>query len=186
MKQTAMRWLNRIANVGFIIAGLYCVYLLGTLLWAAKKNMEFEGETLGVYAIERFVDGRTEPFTLDIGGNSGPNSKAVVLWATWCGPCHALLDDLKEQAAAGKLDAGRVLAISVGEPVSDVAAFLREFPLPFEVALDQHGVVAKRLRLSGTPTVALIEGDGSIRSVSTGGFRLSSKIVEFLRAQKAP
>lgn len=72
-------------------------------------------------------------------------------------------------------------AISVAEPVGDVTAFLKTTPLPFVIALDRDGVVAKALRLSGTPTVVLVDEAGVMRTVSTGGLGLSRKIVSFLK-----
>lgn len=172
-------WLKRIANVGFAIAAIYCVYLIALLVLAAKRNSEFEGQPFGTFAIEKYVaeTATVEPMTLAVSGQR----RAVVLWATWCGPCHALLSNLNDEVRNGELRADQVTAISVAEPVGDVTAFLRTTPLPFVIALDREGVVAKALRLSGTPTVVLVDEAGLMQTVSTGGLGLSRKIVSFLK-----
>ncbi len=172
-------WLKRIANVGFVIAAVYCVYLIALLVLAAKRNAEFEGQPFGTFAIERYVAATSavEPMTLAVSGER----RAIILWATWCGPCHALLSNLNDEVRSGALNAERVIAISVAEPVGDVMAFLKTTPLPFVVALDREGVVAKALRLSGTPTVVLVDEAGKMQTVSTGGLGLSRKVVSFLK-----
>ncbi|MBK7891431.1 MAG: TlpA family protein disulfide reductase [Bdellovibrionales bacterium] len=149
------------------------------MILAAKRNAEFEGQPFGSFAIERYVAATStvEPMTLAVSGEK----RAIVLWATWCGPCHALLSNLNDDVRSGELKAEQVTAISVAEPVADVAAFLKTTPLPFVIALDREGVVARALKLSGTPTVVLVDEAGQMQAVSTGGLGLSRKIVSFLK-----
>jgi hypothetical protein len=60
-----------------------------------------------------------------------------------------------------------------------VAAFLEQWPLPFRVALDREGALAKRIKLQGTPTVIFLSANGTIEKITTGGFNLAEKIVAF-------
>lgn len=176
-----LKWIPKLANIGFALASLYLVYLLGSLLWSAKVNDDLEGAPFGRYTLATMTAG-SSPVTsfvpLEFGSDG--RKRALVLWATWCGPCHALLDDLREAVQAGELKAESVLAISVAEPANDVVSFITKFPMPFPVAIDPDAVVGKRLRLSGTPTIALIDSNGVLQTVATGGFRLRTKIVDFL------
>lgn len=177
-------WLKRLANVGFTVAAVYCVYLIAILLLAAKRNAAFEGQSFGAFPIERYVSGHPspEPFTLSVNAER----RAIILWATWCGPCHALLSNLDDEVKGGALKAEQVIAVSVAEPVEDVAAFLKATPLPFVIGLDRQGVLARAFKLSGTPTVVLVDEAGLMRNVSTGGFGLSRKIIDFLKSAPSP
>lgn len=174
-------WMRRLANIGFGIAAVYCVYMIALLLLAMKKNSDFEGQPIGEFTLEQISSDRAlVPLAF-----KGPSdtSRAVILWATWCGPCHSLLSDLRNQAAKGAVDPSRILAVSVGESLADVAAFLETSPMPFQIVLDRQGVLAQAMKLSGTPTVVLVGADGKIQSASTGGFGLASKIVDFLKTK---
>lgn len=170
-------WMRRIANGGFAIAALYFAYLVGILVVSAMNNSEFEGQKLGPVEIENVAMTEKTP----LWSEGVARKQVVVLWATWCGPCHSLLMDLKEEVAHGALKAENVVAVSLAEPATDVAAYLAKTPLPFRVALDRDGALARRLKVSGTPTVMFLDENGVIRMVSTGGLGLSGKIARFLQ-----
>ncbi len=179
--------MRRIANVGFGIAALYFVYLVAILLISLKVNSEFEGQPLGDVAIEmvsapgKVIAVESALAKENLVAAVGAERQAVVLWATWCGPCHSLLMDLKSEVAAGRLRPETVLAVSVAEPYKDVAAYLGETSLPFRTALDREGSLARRMKLRGTPTVVFLNANGVIEKVSTGGLGLSGKILDFVK-----
>lgn len=179
-------WMRRIANIGFAIAALYFVYLVSILVVASNVNSKLEGEKLGAVQVEDVaqpVTGVTESALVktDLWSASKNHRQVVVLWATWCGPCHSLLMDLKDEVAAGRLNADFITAVSMVEPLSDVAAYLQKTSLPFRVALDRKGDLARRVKLQGTPTVVFLDDQGDIHKITTGGFGLSGKISDFLK-----
>ena len=53
-----------------------------------------------------------------------------------------------------------LVAISVNEQPDDVSSFLESHPAAFTVALDQHGAMAARYRVTGFPTHVLIDRMG--------------------------
>lgn len=171
--------MRRLANIGFAVAGAYFLYLIVLLTLAYKNNAEMVGDKLGEFALKSIQEVKPEAVS-NIGQQD--HKQVIVMWATWCGPCHSLLVSLKEEAEAGRLDPQAVVAVSMVEPEEDVRAYLEKTPLPFNIALDEKGALAGRLKVSGTPTVVLMKPQGVIESVSTGGFRLSSKTVAFLSA----
>ncbi len=196
-KGPAVIWMRRLANIGFGIAAAYFSYLLVLLGMAAKNNSEFEGKFIGDTQLQQVVYGASASHALvpmtpatasqsvglaqDVFNLSQVTTKtAVVMWATWCGPCHSLLLSLRDEVAAGKISAKSIVAVSMAEPLVDVNAYLQKTPLPFLITLDPKGELASKMKISGTPTVILLEPGGKIASVSTGGFRLTSKVVEFL------
>lgn len=172
-------WLRRLANIGFAIAALYFVYLVSLLVVAYRNNQSFEGQPLGPTKIVAVPDSAA----VDLEALSADAKTVVILWATWCGPCHSLLMDLKDEVSAGKLNSEKIIAVSMGEPQSDVRAYLERYPLPFRVGVDPEGQLARRLKVSGTPTVVFLGPSSVIVKVSTGGFGLSGKVAEFLNSQ---
>ena len=171
-------WFRRLANVGFAIAAAYCVFLISMLFLASQKNSEFVGKPIGSFELERISEQGALVTTLLEG--PGAHKRAFVLWATWSGPCHSLLVDLRDRVSAGAIDPSKIYAVSITEPLADVAAFMESNPIPFNVMLDRQGLLAQAMKLSGTPTVVLVNADGTIASASTGGFGLASKIEAFV------
>lgn len=180
-KGPAVLWMRRLANIGFGIAAAYFFYLMVLLGMAAKNNSEFQGTMIGATQLQQVSSDSLAPIDL----SQVTAKTVVVMWATWCGPCHALLISLRDEVTAGKISAKDIVAVSMAEPLADVSAYLQKTPLPFSIALDPKGELATKMKVSGTPTVILLEPGGKISSVSTGGFRLTSKIVEFLSVTAA-
>ncbi len=177
-KGKGVLWMRRLSNIGFAIAGAYFLYLLVLLGTAYKNNSDMAGGSLGEFALQAIQEVKPAAIS-SLGQNEA--KQVIVMWATWCGPCHSLLVSLKEEVEAGRLDPQAIVAVSMVEPEKDVRAYLEKTPLPFNIALDEKGILARRLKVSGTPTVVLMNPAGVIKSVSTGGFRLSSKTVSFLK-----
>jgi thiol-disulfide isomerase/thioredoxin len=175
-KGPAVLWMRRLANIGFGIAAAYFCYLMVLLGMAAKNNSEFQGTMIGATQLQQVSSDSLAPIDL----SQVTAKTVVVMWATWCGPCHALLISLRDEVTAGKISAKDIVAVSMAEPLADVNAYLQKTPLPFSIALDPKGELATKMKVSGTPTVILLEPGGKINSVSTGGFRLTSKVVDFL------
>jgi len=175
-------WLRRLANIGFAIAALYFVYLVSLLVVAYRSNKSFEGQPLGPAVITSVVTSPdTSAANIDLEAFSERENTVLVLWATWCGPCHSLLMDLKDEVVAGKINGDRIVAVSMAEPISDVRAYLERYSIPFRVGVDPEGQLARRLKVSGTPTVVFLGPSATISKVSTGGFGLSSRVADFLK-----
>lgn len=192
-KGPAVLWMRRLANIGFGIAAAYFIYLMVLLGMAAKNNSEFQGTMIGETQLQQVASVSsdastpgagttgTRATTLPLVDLSQVTAKTVVvMWATWCSPCHSLLMALRHEVTEGKISAQDIVAVSMAEPLADVSAYLQKTPLPFSIALDPKGELATKMKVSGTPTVILLEAGGKISSVSTGGFRLTSKVIDFL------
>ncbi len=96
----------------------------------------------------------------------------VNIWATWCGPCIVEMPSMQrlyEQLEDQPFD---ILAVSVdatpGEPDAagnlggDVARFVREHGLTFEILHDASGRIQQTYRTTGVPESFLIGKDGVI------------------------
>jgi thiol-disulfide isomerase/thioredoxin len=110
--------------------------------------------------------------TLD-GGRLGPPDLAgqVVLidfWATWCVPCHAQADILKELYPEVKGGGVEFLAVDVGEPRDLVEDFVASRPFPYPVLLDPDSAVADSLGVYSLPTLMVVDRQGRISHFSEG------------------
>jgi thiol-disulfide isomerase/thioredoxin len=91
---------------------------------------------------------------------------ALFFWATWCAPCKRAVPELLALATSRNLP---VLAIS-DEDAETVRQFLadRKEPFPSRVAVDPLRKSFQAFGVSGTPTLLLLEPDGTIRHRQVG------------------
>lgn len=103
--------------------------------------------------------------TLPSSLTSGP-PRLLFFWATWCAPCKA---SLPEVLAFERTGHAQVIAIT-DEPPEQLDKFFKIYdgPFPRIVAVDPYRHAFVSYGVSGTPTFVLIDGDGVLRSYSTG------------------
>jgi cytochrome c biogenesis protein CcmG, thiol:disulfide interchange protein DsbE len=95
------------------------------------------------------------------------------LWATWCTPCRWEMPSMERLHNELKADGLEVVALSVdAEPGKldalahyggDVAGFVEELGLTFEILRDPEGAVLDRYGVSGLPTSFLIDREGRVQ-----------------------
>lgn len=93
----------------------------------------------------------------------------VEFFATWCGPCHSQLEELKD--LRGRLPADRVAFLQIDsddrESRSKVAQYVEDNDIPWPVAYN-GGSVGADFNVDAIPTVAIIDGEGVVRFYNTG------------------
>lgn len=87
-------------------------------------------------------------------------------WATWCAPCVYEMPEL--QAFHDANPDVRLVALNLGERPDAVAAWVRDYGLTFDIALDPTGEIAARYWLRGQPSTYLISPGGVITQIFYG------------------
>jgi len=91
---------------------------------------------------------------------------ALDFWATWCGPCRAIMPTLDRLHDAHH-DEG-LTVIGVGrEPASRIRRHLAVSPVHYTVVRDIGGTMA-RYGIRAIPTVVLVDRRGLVRQVFVG------------------
>ena len=104
---------------------------------------------------------QNEPVSLD---QVLSQHKAVLInfWATWCSFCIEEMPDLVKLQERLKDQGFTVLAVDVGEPAEQAAAFAKKMGLNFPIVLDTDNTVAQNYALVGIPVSYLVTSDGKI------------------------
>ena len=148
------------------------VYKVSTYWPNTTEVALYGGETPapGMKGEERSMIGMEAPdFTL-----SDPSGKAVHLrdlrgkvvvvdfWATWCGPCRALMPHIQKmhERLAGK--GLTILGLDVGEDAATVAKFAKAQSYTFRLLLDAEPEVTSRYFVQAYPTTYVIDRAGRI------------------------
>jgi thiol-disulfide isomerase/thioredoxin len=92
----------------------------------------------------------------------------VDFWATWCVPCHAQAEVLKQLYADVGGDGVEFLAVDVGETESQVRGFVDRRPFPYPVLLDEQSELADSLGVTGLPTLMVIDRQGEVTYFNAG------------------
>lgn len=94
--------------------------------------------------------------------------KKVVLiqyWATWCEPCKADMETIKDAVAKYGKDGFTVVSISLDNKKEDVTAYLKKHSLPWTHVFEPGGLdsrLANELGVLTLPAMLLIDQDGKV------------------------
>jgi thiol-disulfide isomerase/thioredoxin len=112
----------------------------------------------------------------------------VSFWGTWCPPCRGEFPELVRvhqlYSAAGLV----VLGVNGRDQefsTKSVKNFVKEFSVPFEIALDERGRSRQTFLILGLPTTVFIDSGGIVRTVHRGPIGragLDSGIATILRS----
>jgi peroxiredoxin len=89
-------------------------------------------------------------------------------WATWCPPCKEEMPTLQAYYEDYKDKGFVIIAVEDGEPVEEVAAFVKEYGLTFPVWPDPTWQATETFKINNLPTSYVIDREGVARYVWTG------------------
>jgi len=98
----------------------------------------------------------------------GAEKKALIFWATWCGPCTLELKRVQRMISANSISSEDVIAISLDQEREVVERTVATRGYTFTVAHDPSLGLARLFAVEGTPTVVLINADKSVHWITSG------------------
>ncbi len=142
------RWLLMVA----LLAGV------GVIVWyalpAAPSEVK-EGDTAPEFSLA------------DLEGNQQtlPKGQVILLnfWATWCPPCRREMPSMVALHQRLERHGLKIIAVSVDRDRGELAGFVREYSIPFEVLHDADASVSHRYGVFRYPETFLIDRDGKVR-----------------------
>jgi thiol-disulfide isomerase/thioredoxin len=142
---------------------------VGNSTIAKMAAEELEGLKIGVGAPVPSVEGTNlDGKKVDLTSYKG---KVVLLdiWATWCGPCRAMIPHEVKMMERLKDKPFTILSVSCDENKDDLTGFLEKTKMPWDHWWDgARGPVAKKFRINAFPTLYLIDAKGVIRNKWVG------------------
>jgi thiol-disulfide isomerase/thioredoxin len=139
-----------------------------TTLTVARQDADFPAyvKEKTLYAKNDFRGKKAPEFYVQQWLNrTGVDTKGKVVlidfWATWCGPCRALIPELNE---FNKKFGDKLVVIGVSdEPAETVQKFMKDTPMDYAVAIDTSKKMSKEIGVQGIPHCIVMSPDGIVR-----------------------
>lgn len=154
---------------------------------------EVKAQLDGFAAIKNLAIGKPVPEIVgtDLSGKpvklSDYKGKVVLvdIWATWCGPCRAMIPHEREMVMNLKDKPFALLSVSCDKDQETLVKFFEKEQMPWDHWFDgPRGSVAKSFRVRAFPTLYLIDHSGIIRQKwigSPGNDKLDKAVDELVK-----
>ncbi|HEY2826752.1 MAG TPA: TlpA disulfide reductase family protein [Pirellulales bacterium] len=115
----------------------------------------------------------------------------VDFWATWCGPCRALIPDLKEMYEKYHGQGFEIVGVNLDSTPSELSDFLDKEKLPWVnvVGEEKDGQLqfplAEKYGIQAIPTTFLVSKDGKIAAYDVHGEELTKQVEKLLADKTA-
>jgi thiol-disulfide isomerase/thioredoxin len=161
---------------------------------AQEGSTTFEAAKGFLHEIRNLQIGKVMPdlTSEDLEGNtvklSDFRGKVVVLdvWATWCGPCRAMIPHARELVERLKDKPFVLLSVCCDEKKDALSKFLDKEPMPWTHWWDgRGGPLSKGLNLRYYPTIYVLDAKGTIRFKGLIGNKMDDAVDKLLKEQEA-
>lgn len=118
-----------------------------------------------------------------------PKGEVVLLnfWATWCPPCRKEMPSMAQLYQRLAPEGLRVIAISVDQQRQQLADFVQEYQIPFQVLHDADSAVSKRYGVFRYPESFLVDRNGKVRYHLIGAIDwMADDVIQTIRAMLKP
>jgi len=120
----------------------------------------------------------------DLGSLIGKRPVLLEFWATWCGPCNALMPSVDAaHARYGQQVAFVGINVSIGETPDGVRTWLAAHKPGFQVLYDSAGAGSRSYDIQATSTIIIIGSDGRVAYTGVGASQDISGVLGRLLAQ---
>jgi len=87
----------------------------------------------------------------------------LVFWTAWCPVCKEEAPYINQLAASFEPRGVRVLGVNIQDSLARTEGGIRDFGIRYSVARDANASVARRYKVTGTPTIIFLDKSGTIR-----------------------
>lgn len=109
-------------------------------------------------------------------------NKVIVFWTTWCTACRTEMRKLNDMLSRGELKPDDIIAVSLDEKTEDIIKFIEQENYQFLIAHDYDGSLARKFKISATPTIMFVNKNSNIDWMSTGiSPMLGKRVKDFLK-----
>jgi thiol-disulfide isomerase/thioredoxin len=151
-----------------------------TLAEAAKSDQ---------YFIENLTIGKTMP---DVEAELLDGKKAKIsdyrgkvavldIWATWCGPCRAMIPHEREMVEARKDKKFVLISVSADDEKDTLVKFLEKESMPWTHWWDNGGKLTQKYQVRFFPTIYVLDAKGVIRFKHVRGKDMDEAIDTLLK-----
>ena len=101
-------------------------------------------------------------------------------WAIWCGPCIAELPNVKKVYEKHKDQKFQIIGISLDRSQKPLETMIEKDGLSWVHYWDQSGNIANQYKVTGIPSMFLLDGQGVIRKAGLRGHALGTAVAELV------